>query len=239
MDGINHRIMRECRLSLMQRATLTIAVVFGLLACKNEPRDKPIAAHSKPTEPKMIPGRDELPATNGGPAVVLPPSPEPSDVGFPEVPLRYEDGAYSVRGLREDFSARIQAGKANEPIRLRGWVQSVETPLPACPRAGSCDPPHFWLTDAPEIRGRRRAMLVGPLRFAIPDWDEESWVGVPELDVQVGREVVCKGMFTVRSRHHLRDARGMLELEACQDDSGDWIIPRGASWHPKAPAPVP
>ena len=62
-------------------------------------------------ELEMIPNREDASAgAKPNLAVELPPAPAPDRFALPEVPARYEDGAFSIRGLRDDMDAQLKRG---------------------------------------------------------------------------------------------------------------------------------
>ncbi len=155
-----------------------------------------------------------------------------------DVPLRYEDGAYSIRGLRAELDERIAEGERGTEVRVRAYVQEIYVP-PECPEGEFCPPgkqPHLWLTDGKNEKGKRHAMLLVNYRFHIPDWQEAEWRGVPEVVLEVGRQYHFKGRFTRFSDTGFAHERGLLQFVAYEVDDGQggksWVYPPGASFHP-------
>jgi hypothetical protein len=158
-----------------------------------------------------------------------------------EIPERYDDGAYSVAGLRQDPDARVAEGESGQDIIVRAYVARVYVP-PKCPEGTRCPPPkqsHLWVTDAADERGLRRAMLVVNYRFPIPEWQTKEWKGQPDVVMKVGKRYTIKGRFKQFSDNGFADGRGLLEFIAyhpldpkTKQEQPQWVYPRGASWHP-------
>jgi hypothetical protein len=167
--------------------------------------------------------------------VELPPPPR-----FPsaDIPTRYPDQAWSIRGLREDIDARVREGDEGVEVVVRAWVQEVYRapeclPKQACPRAKQA---HLWVVDDPRERGKKRAMLIVNHRFTIPSWEAERWRGQPEVELEEGRQYRFKGRFRQFTDTGFAYDRGLLQFVAVEhvDARGQasWIYPPGAPWHP-------
>lgn len=187
-------------------------------------------------EPLAVPD-DALPSGPRPDVVVnLPEAPAfESGIG---VPLRYDDGAYSIRGLRAELDERIAAGERGTEVRVRAYVQEIYVP-PECPEGEMCPPgkqPHLWLTDGENEKGKRHAMLLVNYRFHIPEWQEAEWRGVPEVVVEVGRQYHFRGLFVRFSDSGFAHDQGLLQFSSyeVEDDEGktSWVYAPGASNHP-------
>jgi len=170
--------------------------------------------------------------------VTLPPPPSFPQV---EVPARYDDGAYSIAGLREDLDARLAEGEADQMIEVRAYVAQIYVP-PACSAGARCPAPkqpHLWLTDAPNDRGLRRALLLVGYRFEIPKQQAKAWKDQPDVVLEEGQRYTIKGTLRQLGSTGFADSRGLLEFWAYRpldpttgQDRAEWVFPRGASWHP-------
>ena len=204
--------------------TLTILASLSL-ACKQEEPAQTDAA-----------GAEE----NLGPPVKaeLPP---PPDFDEGRVDETYPDGAHSIYGLRRSLDERVKEGDAGTEIMVRGWIQDIYVP-PECPEGEICAPakqPHVWITDKPEQRGKKRAMMVVNYRFSIPDWDEKRWKDQPDVLFEKGKQYTIKGKFKRFSDTGFSDARGLLEFVSYRplnpetgQELGEWVAPPAAPWHP-------
>ena len=167
--------------------------------------------------------------------------PAPPNFDEGKVDEQYADGAWSAYGLRRHLDEQVEKGKNGEEITVRGYVQEIYVP-PECPEGEMCPPPkqpHFWITDKPEEKGKKRAMMVVNYRFTIPEWDAKRWKGEPEVLIEKGKQYTIKGKFKRFSDTGFADDRGLLEFVAYKPhdpDSGQeleqWVFPPGAPWHP-------
>jgi hypothetical protein len=170
--------------------------------------------------------------------VQLPPTPN-FDEGI--TVEKYDDGSYSIYGLRKNLDENVNAGMAGTEVTLKGWVQSVYTP-PECPEGELCPPgkqAHVWLTDKQDEKGRKRAMMVVNYRFNIPEWDAARWKDLPEVVLEVGKRYTFKGKFKRFSDTGFSHDRGLFEFVAYKPhdpetgaELSEWVYPPGSSWHP-------
>lgn len=151
----------------------------------------------------------------------LPPVPK---VPPPAHPLQYDDGTWTVYGLRKRLRQNI-----NEEVRVKAYVVKVFTPEP-CPEDRTCPPPpmpHLWLgDDLDETSTRKLIRLVGyaqsqdEMDTARDEAEknrgrepEEQPPGLPPLiyDWQQGKMYRIKGRFTRASGVGFADSEGLLE----------------------------
>ncbi len=184
------------------------------------------------------------------PAASTDDEPEPSDGGLQvaegdealaNTPQKYDDGAYSISGLRRELDARIAEGEAGTQVLVRAYVQDIYV-APTCPPKEPCPPPkqpHVWLVDDPEEEGKREAMLLVDYRFAIPQWDAERWKGESEVELRTGERYTFKGKFVRFSDTGFAHDRGLLEFRSYRphdsktgEELDQWVMPPGAHWHP-------
>ena len=154
-----------------------------------------------------------------------------------------DDGTYSIFGLRLNIDERLKEGESGTEIEMKGWVQEIYVP-PVCAEGELCPPgkqPHFWITDAQNEQGKKRAMMVVNYSFPIPEWDEATlalWKDIPQVVVEVGKQYKIKGKFVRFSASGFAYDNGLLEFvsyEAPDPVTNEmvWIAPPNSSWHPK------
>lgn len=225
-------------------ARLWTAFLLGCAACKaptmpaSDPASPRVSDRNEgavqPDGPRPLTIADEDPdaprTPSSGLQVQLPPSPNFDDA---DVAKRYDDGAFSIRGLRDDVDGNVADGDAGKEVVVRAWVQEVYVP-PKCPSGAACPPPkqpHIWVTDREGERGKKRAMLVVNYRFAIPEWDAKRWKGQPTVELEAGKRYTFKGKFRRFSDTGFAFAGGLLEFVAYKKKTR-WVAPPGAPWHP-------
>lgn len=235
----------------MQRALVLVLAACGLVGapgCRRvaSPSTVDASASAGATEPaREATAAPEplllVPLTHGRPSgnvrVELPLSP---DFDRADVPLRYDDGAYSIAGLREELDARVAEGEAGQEILVRAFISRIYVP-PACTEA-PCPPPkqpHLWVTDAEDDRGIRRALMVVGYRFSIPMWQAKMWKKQPDVVMEVGKQYTIKGRFKRFSDSGFAADQGLLEFVAYRPldpktgkEQPRWVQPPGAPWHP-------
>lgn len=180
--------------------------------------------------------KDDAPATNV--KVELPPSPN-FDEG--KSPVQWEDGSFSIYGLRQKLDENVKEGEAGKEVQVKGWVQEVYVP-PPCPEGETCPPPkqpHVWITDGQGEQGKKRAMMVVNYRFQIPEYQAKMWKDAPEVVLEKDKRYTFRGKFKQFSDTGFAFDRGLLEFVAYRPldpktgaELADWVYPRGAPWHP-------
>jgi len=210
------------------RSRSLAALVLGsamLVACDKGEEDKAAAeAQAKAAEPKI--------------KVQLPPPPDFEEGKSPD---KWEDGSYSIYGLRKDLDDNVKAGEQGTEVMVKGYIQEIYV-APECPEGEVCAPPkqpHVWITDGPEEKGKKRAMMVVNYRFSIPEWDAKRWKKEPDVLLEQGKRYTFKGKFKRFSDTGFAFDRGLLEFVAYRPldpetgaELGDWVYPPGAPWHP-------
>jgi hypothetical protein len=158
----------------------------------------------------------------------LPPVP---NVPPPRHKIQFEDGTWSVYGLRKRIRQNI-----DEEVRVKAFVVKIYTPEP-CPEGRTCPPspmPHLWLgDDVGESSERRLLRLVGYAQSQQemddareeatknknrqPDPDEEA-AGLPPIiyDWQQGKQYIVKGRFARSSGTGFAYSEGLLEYQEHQ-----------------------
>lgn len=204
---------------------LGVAPALGLGACGGEPAPKV----KKSAE-------DEGPSAADNVKFELPP---PPDFDEGKVAEKWDDGPWSIYGLRKQIDDSVKAGDAGQEIEVKGFVQDIYEP-PVCPEGEKCPPgkqPHIWITDKADEKGKKRAMMVVGYRMTIPEYDAKRWEKIPDVVFEKGKQYTFKGKFRRFSDQGFADARGLLEFtyyKAVDPATGQegWIAPRNAPWHP-------
>lgn len=181
-------------------------------------------------------GEDDAPTAADNVKVELPP---PPDFDEGKVAEKYEDGVWSVYGLRKELDTNVKLGEAGVDIEVRGFVQDIYEP-PVCPEGQQCPPgkqPHVWITDKAEDKGKKRAMMVVNYAFTIPEYDVKRWKDIPGVMLAKGEQHTFKGKFKRFSDTGFADARGLLDFIAYKAKDlktgiEGWVAPPGAPWHP-------
>jgi hypothetical protein len=222
----------------MNRVTM-IVLSASLLACPAkteqtvvEPVETAEAAEPKPEVVIPVLGMD----------MGLPDRPE---FLVPVPPAIYEDGTWSIRGLRSVLEELLPEAEQDRVVRVTAWVQEVYQ-QPECPEGVLCPPgkmPHAWLVDDPGVRGKQLALMLTGTEFPIPEWDEESrvfWAGAQTIELEVGRRYVFMGWFRRFTESGFGHDAGLLELLAVTDYPAPakslWIVPINSQFHPRARA---
>ncbi|MBX7082971.1 MAG: hypothetical protein K1X88_27445 [Nannocystaceae bacterium] len=191
--------------------------------------EKPKVAETKSDE-------KEAPVTNV--KVDLPPSPNFDEGKAPE---QWEDGSYSIYGLRSKLDERVKEGESGKEVQVKGWIQEIYVP-PPCPEGEVCAPakqPHVWITDTQEEQGKKRAMMVVNYRFTIPEHQAKMWKDAPQVLLEKGKRYTFMGKFKQFSDTGFAYDRGLLEFVAYKPldpatgaESAAWVYPPNAPWHP-------
>ena len=213
----------------MKTPTILISTWLGLaLLAPGCDKEEPKA--------KAMEGEEEAPAPNV--QVQLPASPNFDEGKTVET---YDDGAWSIYGLRRKIDENVAAGAAGKDITVRGYIQEIYVP-PECPEGEVCPPgkqPHVWIVDKADQQGKKRAMMVVNYRFQIPEWDAKRWKDQPEVLLEKGKQYTFQGKFKQFSDTGFADDRGLLEFQAYRPlnpetntEMPQWVHPPGAPWHP-------
>jgi hypothetical protein len=129
--------------------------------------------------------------------VDLPPQPSWAASNIPE---KYPDGKWSVRGLRRKLKANL-----NQEVEVKGYIVDVYVCPPdqaKCPKGKVCKPcdvPHFFVADTKETK-KERGMVV--CNYPVKP--------KPPVMPPVGTEVVVSGTF-------LREAGGFAASDGLVD----------------------
>lgn len=154
---------------------------------------------------------------------IRPNLPQVPQVPPPRFKLQYDNGTWSVYGLRKRIRQNI-----NEEVRVKGFVVKIYTPDP-CPEDRTCPPatmPHLWLGDAMDVTSERQLLrLVGYANSQI-EMDQareeaekgqqrspEELAALPPIvyDWQQGKQYVVKGRFSRFAGTGFGEEIGLLE----------------------------
>ncbi len=214
------------KLATLTGSALLFAALLPLAGC-----DKPEEAEAE-TEQK-----EEIPNIKVG----LPPPPNFDDA---RAPKQWEDGSYSIFGLRSDIDERVKEGDNGTEIEIKGWVQEIYVPPECAEDDPFCDlgkQPHFWITDKEDTKGKKRAMMVVNYAFKIQDYEADMWKDAPQIALEIGKQYKFKGKFKRFSDTGFAHDSGLLEFVAVWQTDPEagtegWVYPPGAPWHPTAVA---
>ena len=181
--------------------------------------------------------KEELPNVQVG----LPPPPNFDDARAPE---KWDDGSYSIFGLRNEIDERVKEGDAGTEVEVTGFVQEIYVPPECDPEDPFCDlgkQPHFWVVDKADQQGKKRAMMVVNYRFKIPEFEADMWKDEVQPMVEVGKKYKFKGKFKRFSDTGFAANNGLFEFVAVwqkDEETGaeSWVYPPAAPFHPKAVA---
>ncbi len=167
--------------------------------------------------------------------------PAPPNFDEAKVDEQYADGSRSIYGLRRKLDENVKEGEAGTEIMVKGYVQEIYVP-PECPEGEMCPPgkqPHFWITDKPDQKGKKRAMMVVNYSFTIPEWDAKRWKDEPMVVIEMGKRYTIKGKFLQFSSTGFAFDQGLLEFVSYKPldletgaEMANFIVPPGAAWHP-------
>lgn len=168
----------------------------------------------------------------------LPAAPDFDEARAPET---WEDGSLSIYGLRKDIDAAVKEGDEGKEVMVKGYVQDIYV-APECPKNELCPPPkqpHVWISDKPDEKGKKRAMMVVNYRYSIPDFEAKKWKGEPDVILEKGKRYTFKGKFKRFSDTGFADDRGLLEFVAYRpldpatgQEMDAWVYPPGSPSHP-------
>jgi hypothetical protein len=208
---------------------LAVVLTVAVPGCRTTPsatqsEPQPVARNGVPTpvvaaEP-TAPAVRTTPPPDAKAETPEPPAEPPAD-GVPE---GWEDGSFSIKGIRVRIDHFVKQGEAGHPYVLTGWVQ----------RAGDKPEPHVWITDLESGAGLGGEMMVTGYTFAIPKKDAKRWKDQPKVVLEAGKKYTFIGWIRRKSDGGLAANDGLLVLEryrpAEQHDGA--IYPPGAPWHP-------
>ncbi len=191
----------NARLGLVFMAAAVVLALVTLVACETR-------------QPVVV--EQDLPE-------IRPNLPAIPNVPPPRHPIKYDDGSWSVYGLRKRINQVM-----DEEVKVKAYVVKIYEPQP-CPEGRTCPPPpmpHLWLGDDPEETKERRLLRVvgyansqedinkareDAEKGREPD-EEELAAGLKTVwDWQQGKRYVIKGRFSRSSGAGFMYSEGLLE----------------------------
>src|SRR5438874_6790177 len=125
--------------------------------------------------------------------VDLPPAPS---FAASDVPEKYPDGFYSVRGLRKNKGALM-----SKEVKVRANLLEVYQ-CPVCPKGQTCklcDQPHFFVGDKPDTKKEKSLMVVD---YLMPRQKPPA--------LTVGKQYEISGTFSINSPAGFGSSDGLL-----------------------------
>jgi hypothetical protein len=145
-------------------------------------------------------GADE---TTAMPAVKVDLPPPPSFAAS-DIPNKYPDGDYSIRGIRKE-----KADTLTKKEKVKGFLLEVYQ-CPVCPKGQTCklcDQPHFFLGDKADTKREKALMVVD---YLAPHQRP------PVLTV--GKQYEVEGTFSINSPTGFGSSDGLLIFSQMTDD---------------------
>jgi hypothetical protein len=139
--------------------------------------------------------------------VDLPPAPS---FAASDIPLKYPDGTYSIRGLRKQ-----KADFLGKDVKVKAFLLEVYQ-CPVCPKGQACklcDQPHFFLGDKADIKKEKALMVVD---YLAPKQR------APVLTV--GKQYDIDGQFQINSPSGFGSSEGLLVFSKMTDDKGNEFV---------------
>src|SRR4051812_48697071 len=111
--------------------------------------------------------------------------PPPPSFAASDIPEKYPDGSFSIRGLRKKKTENF-----NKQVKVKGFLLEVYL-CPKCPKGQTCklcDQPHFFLGDKPDSKKEKALMVVD---YLAPKQKPPA--------LTAGKEYVVAGTFAMNS----------------------------------------
>jgi hypothetical protein len=162
--------------------------------------------------------------------------PPPPSFAASDIPEKYPDGAYTIRGLRRNKMkyCDVQPGQKpaddcllNKENKVRGYLLEVYQ-CPVCPKGQTCklcDQPNFFLGDKPDTKKEKALMVVD---YLAPKQKP------PVLTV--GKQYDVEGSFAVNSPTGFGSSDGLLVFSKMKDDKGQEFLSPAQALEQKAMA---
>jgi hypothetical protein len=158
---------------------------------------------------------------------IHPALPQVPSIPPPRHPLQYDDGTWSVYGLRKRAATNM-----DEEVRVKAYIVKIFTPEP-CPEGQTCPPPpmpHLWLgDDLDETAESHLLRVVGyatsqaEIQMARDEAAKNKTLSRAEIlekiggelpivwDWQQSKQYIVKGRFTRFAGTGFGDQNGLLE----------------------------
>jgi hypothetical protein len=185
-------------------------------------------------------GQDEGQAAE---QAIHPNLPAVPSIPAPSQPITYEDGVYSVYGVRKRMRHTMDT-----EVRVKGWVVEVYMPE-HCEAGRTCPPPrmpHCFLADSQNEPDRRKRLTVVGYAVNMDDiWEAQDDVrhnreveqppegeGLPPIptDLNVGNQVIVTGRFTRISGAAFLDSEGLVDYVSHEVVGTPVEIPDPPEW---------
>lgn len=196
---------------------IAVTVAVGLLAL----------AACGPSGPTMVSGGEQPDAAAAKLPEIRPALPQVPSIPPPRHPLQYDDGTWTVYGLRKRAASNM-----DEEVRVKAYIVKIFTPEP-CPEGQTCPPPpmpHLWLgDDLDETSESHLLRVVGfatsqaEIQMAREEAEKNKTLTRAEIlekiggelpivwDWQQGKQYIVKGRFTRFAGTGFGDQNGLLE----------------------------
>src|SRR5262245_51067288 len=157
-------------------------------------------------------------------ATALPPIkvdlPPPPSFAASDVPEKYPDGAFTVRGVRKNKATAL-----NNKTKIKGYLLEVYL-CPVCPKGQTCklcDQPHFFVGDKADTKKEKALMVV-------------DYLGPKDKPpaLTVGKQYDVDGTFSINSPTGFGASDGLLIFEKMTDDKGKEFTSPAAKLEQKA-----
>ncbi len=132
--------------------------------------------------------------------------PPPPSFAASDVPEKYPDGTYTVRGVRKQRAVTL-----GKDVKVRGYLLEVYV-CPVCPKGQTCklcDQPHFFLGDKPETKKEKALMVVD---YLLPKAKPPA--------LTVGKQYDIEGSFSINSPTGFGASDGLIVFGKMKDDKG-------------------
>ena len=147
--------------------------------------------------------------------------PSPPSFAASDIPEKFPDGAYTIRGLRKNKTTICEKAAPGQPapegcllnkdIKLRAFLLEVYQ-CPVCPKGQTCklcDQPHFFLGDKADTKKEKAMMVVD---YLMPKQK-------PPI-LTVGKQYDIDGTFSINSPTGFGSSDGLLVFGKMKDDKG-------------------
>ncbi len=148
--------------------------------------------------------------------------PNPPSFAASDIPLKYDDGSLTIRGLRKQ-----QAAMLGKPAKVKATLLEIYQ-CPVCPKGQTCklcEQPHFFLGDKPDTKKEKALMVV--------DYLAPKEVA-PKLTI--GKQYVIDGTFSINSPTGFASSDGLLLFDQLTDDAGKVFVSPAKQLEDKAAA---
>ena len=163
--------------------------------------------------------------------------PSPPSFAASDIPEKFPDGAYTIRGLRKNKTTICEKAAPGQPapegcllnkdVKLRAFLLEVYQ-CPVCPKGQTCklcDQPHFFLGDKADTKKEKALMVVD---YLLPKQK------APVLTV--GKQYDINGSFSINSPTGFGASDGLIVFGSMKDDKGTEFLSQAQQLQAKAMA---